>query len=299
MTVSKPKIRVCVPYPNQMPIHPKTLRGLDELCAAPDMDVECVKIMGANIAMARNAGAKGGNKSNPDAIMQSGFDFDNYLAVDADIGFGADDVRALLRHDLDIVSGAYLRRGSPDQIVAGQFDADGLLYDSCFMPASATGLQKVGWAGAGFLLIKRRVFEGTPYPWFIEDVTRYTADGVECVSHQGEDISFCRRAAAAGFGTYCDFDCRVEHLTEPQEDALISRVRQRQDALLRDCRETAALLERQHGAIVVLRELLDAAGGGVSPNQEQPRVHGAGGDVSPAQEQALTQALAAAMCGAN
>jgi len=295
---NKIKIRVCTPYPNQGQIHPKTRKSLDALSAAPDLNVECVKLEGANIAMSRNNGAKSGNKSHPDAIMHTGFDFDYYLAVDADVAFTVDDVRALLWRDVDIVSGAYLRRGSTDQIVAGQFDAQGILYNNSFMPAAAAGIQKVGWVGAGFLLIKRLVFETMPYPWFIEGVTPYEADGVKYHLHCGEDITFCRKAAEAGFDVYCDFDCRIEHLTEPPEDALTVWARQAQEKLTQDYRDMEILQQRQAGALQLVQQLLNREAGEVSPEQTQTGVQGGGG-VSPEQELALLQALAEAVTPAN
>lgn len=82
-------------------------------------------------------------------------------------------------------------------------------------------LAKVLATGAAFLLVHRKVFKhmqqphpvgfGTnangdpnPYPWFVEGTSR----GVQF----GEDIAFCMRANALGYGVYVHTGVKIGHL---------------------------------------------------------------------------------------
>jgi hypothetical protein len=254
--MEKIKIRVCVPYPHHGIIKAETKKALEALRASSGgLDVDIMEIRGGIIAHSRNAGVNGG-KSN--AVRQDGFDSDYYLSVDADIAFTTDHIWRLICHNKDIVGAAYVRRGDEHSIVAGACGVG----ENNFLPDTATGLQKVDWVGAGFTLINRHVFEATPFPWYQEKAIPYTdTDGVSRVWCVGEDIGFCLNAAEAGFEMYCDCDCRVEHLTSPQEDAL----RVRQDELRGELKKTEAsiqeqtlLAHRQYGAILLLDELIDS-----------------------------------------
>lgn len=55
----------------------------------------------------------------------------------------------------------------------------------------------VGVAGTGVILTHRRVFETTPYPWFVEDYGDMRGE-----YGQTEDIYFCRRVREAGFNIW-------------------------------------------------------------------------------------------------
>ena len=63
---------------------------------------------------------------------------------------------------------------------------------------------KVGGCGAGCLLIHRRVLQAIGGDWFSE----ITRDGRVF----GEDLSFCVRAAGAGFGVHADTGARAGHV---------------------------------------------------------------------------------------
>jgi len=70
------------------------------------------------------------------------------------------------------------------------------------MPEVAGKLAPVDWVGAGALLVRRPVLEKmAPGPWFWPDETG-----------DGEDITFCLKARAAGFRVYCDGRAQVGHL---------------------------------------------------------------------------------------
>jgi len=207
MTSVKPKIRICLPYPNHGMISPETRRSLDALKGG-EWDLDIRETQSSIIAYGRNAGVNGGGC---DLARQSGFGFDFYLSLDADIAFTPEHLRRLLSRDKDIVGGAYAYRVDPGKAVAGYYNGDGLAEPSTFIDIDAEGLRKVDWVGGGFTLIKREVFEKTEYPWYRDVAFRYIKDG-ERVALIGEDIGFCMGAASAGFDIYCDCDCRVEHV---------------------------------------------------------------------------------------
>ncbi|GAI93114.1 unnamed protein product, partial [marine sediment metagenome] len=57
----------------------------------------------------------------------------------------------------------------------------------------------VGEGGAGFLLVKREVFEKLPYPWF-------------SFEKGGEDLYFCDKARENGFEIWADMSVLLGHL---------------------------------------------------------------------------------------
>lgn len=154
------------------------------------------------------------------AFMERFTDCDRLLMVDSDIEFLPEDVVRLAEDDLPIISGVYHS-----------------VYDGVMLPVvydwglASNGKRHMGpvkrwpdvaldeeWeepicivagAGAGFLMVKREVFEtlgeihGPPQPWFAEDIR----DGC----HMGEDLCFNLRAADAGFVTHVDRRVQVAH----------------------------------------------------------------------------------------
>jgi GT2 family glycosyltransferase len=143
-------------------------------------------------------------------------DCDYLWFVDTDIIFKPGALDRLLEHDKDIVSGRY-------DLVMETSNWDWYTRVCAFKwadPAMLRGLvplkppdriqdpmlQKVGACGAGFILIKRRVFE--------EMVDGPIAEGNwwgEWNSEMGEDVSFCKRATEAGFDIWFDWDLKVLH----------------------------------------------------------------------------------------
>ena len=125
------------------------------------------------------------------------------LFIDSDMTFPQDMVQRLLAHDKDIVATNCARRRMPTGPTAQKTLPDGsreLIYT---MPDS-TGLEEVESIGMGVMLIKRKVFESLSEPWF-ETPWRTDKRG-----YIGEDVFFCRKAAAAGFKIYIDHDVSKE-----------------------------------------------------------------------------------------
>lgn len=75
------------------------------------------------------------------------------------------------------------------------------------------GVVQVGGTGAAFLLVHRDVFvaigekHSVAYPWFQETETS-TGDQIS------EDLTFCQRAAAAGFPLYVHTGARIGHIKD-------------------------------------------------------------------------------------
>jgi hypothetical protein len=207
------RVRVVVPYPNHGRIHPRalaSLRNFKTFGGFEGLDVSIVTARGSAIAYNRNIGIIG---DNPPRVKQA-FDFDYYLSADADIAFTTGDVLSLMERGADIVGGAYRSRADGEKLVAGYFDARGIIPPENFLSANiVSGLVRVDWIGAGFTLVRRRVLEAMEFPYYAESVIRYRdGDGAECGFWAGEDIGFCIGAAKAGFEIYCDCDTAVEHL---------------------------------------------------------------------------------------
>ena len=126
--------------------------------------------------------------------------------VDDDHCFHPDTLTRLLSHDVDIVSGLYVRRTSPFlPVIYDKETDDGDVEKYHFSPQD-TDLKPIVAAGAGCLLVKTKVLKalGSPYWRFSQ-----RPDG-EMV---GEDIDFCLRAKAKGFSVYCDMNAPIGHLT--------------------------------------------------------------------------------------
>jgi hypothetical protein len=132
------------------------------------------------------------------------------MFIDSDIEFEAEDVVSLLALDVDVAVGAYtLKRDGSELCVYkdGQMVGVGGLGD---------GVVDVDYAGTGFMLIKREVFEriadglpvietvsGRMRRWWSFDVV----DGVELP----EDYGFCKRVRDAGMRVVCDTGIKLRH----------------------------------------------------------------------------------------
>ena len=69
----------------------------------------------------------------------------------------------------------------------------------------------VDYAGFGWLLIQKGVFEdkNLPYPWFAPKMQVFESGAVQDMC--GEDVSFCLDAKEAGYEIWCDPRIRVGH----------------------------------------------------------------------------------------
>jgi hypothetical protein len=127
------------------------------------------------------------------------------LFIDSDMRFPKDALIRLLAHDVDVVGANYATRGFPPQFVAintrtvpeahkGDMRSNRLpTFDD------STGLERAHAIGGGLTLIKAKVFEHLPKPW-------YNTVSVDDGTVIGEDVWFCRLLEDAGIDVWVDHD---------------------------------------------------------------------------------------------
>lgn len=129
------------------------------------------------------------------------------LFWDADIDASYHHILKLLSMKTDIASANHLWRGMPGMrnSISGYVDETGNMrniesYDS-------TGIKEVDFAGTGFMLIKKSVFEEISYPWF----NAFYDEQYDPPRFRGEDFYFCMKAKKAGFKIMVDYSCKLTH----------------------------------------------------------------------------------------
>ena len=126
--------------------------------------------------------------------------------LDSDMTFPPDVIQRLWDTGKDVVSGLYFKRIPPHQPLCGPSrDGKWMQYLSQIDPAEP--LVKVGWCGAGCLLIRRNVLESIPPPWFSYHTETWAADTL------GEDVEFCELSTRHGFPPWVLTSLRLGHLT--------------------------------------------------------------------------------------
>lgn len=141
--------------------------------------------------------------------------------IDADVMWDADTFFKLIRHDEDFVAGAYPFKSFPYRYPVGKFLDE----------MTPEGLVSVSYAPTGFMRIRRKVFE-TLYPTQRRCKTRarffergpIEEDGPENTeyferrgssrTYDGGDVTFCRKAIAAGFKCMVDTTLTLSHIGE-------------------------------------------------------------------------------------
>lgn len=145
------------------------------------------------------------------------WDYDNGLLPDAFDLFMED----MEDPDVNIVSGLYYRKEPDMRSVAGLklhdhdfYVADQFMFLSGgLIDLTTHGGSRAGMLGTGCMMLRRRVFEEIPYPWF---KTAYkhspgyeTKDGRPLFGT--EDTEFCELAQEHGFHTHLDTRIRSGH----------------------------------------------------------------------------------------
>jgi hypothetical protein len=123
------------------------------------------------------------------------------LWVDSDMTFPYDGLERLLAHDKDVVGAFYNRRMHPYTTVGH------LLHPA---DVSKGGLHRADIMPHGFVLAKREVYEKLPPPWYSEGYDPVYANADDPDGSVGEDVSFSRKAVAAGIEIWCDADLTFE-----------------------------------------------------------------------------------------
>jgi|SRR5579859_3459114 len=119
------------------------------------------------------------------------------LFIDDDLIVPPNGLMRLLGHDVPIVGGLYYARTEPHLPVCYRH-----VVDNNWVPITefCAGLQEVDAMGAGFMLIKREVFERMSRPWF------------DFSDRMGEDMWFCEQARNLGYQILLDADIKCKHL---------------------------------------------------------------------------------------
>jgi hypothetical protein len=125
--------------------------------------------------------------------------YDYMLWIDSDVVFKVEDVLELLKCNVDIVSGLYLMQSGKAFAAVEHLDEEVFKKGGRFdflTPAQVAGrgVFEVGYAGFGFTMVKRGVFERLEYPWF-RPIFWEMGD---CFDFTGEDVGFCLQAQKAG-----------------------------------------------------------------------------------------------------
>lgn len=143
------------------------------------------------------------------------YDYTHILFLDADMKWPTDVLHRMLRHhDKGIVSGLYFLKGGVYSPVAMR---DGFIpegsktkqyhYDYGYKDTGAE-LRPEQVVGMGCTLIPMAVFDAIgPRPWF-----RY-ADDDDGWPRVSEDVTFCQKAADAGFSIWLDPTVKCHHVT--------------------------------------------------------------------------------------
>ena len=142
------------------------------------------------------------------APWQDKKDYDYIMWIDSDQVFEPNDFFKLLEHDKDIVSGLYLRKPQGDTLndIPIEFACFSAPSKGLFTNETNGELIEVFANGMGWMLVKKGVFEKTPFPWFGPIITG--------LDFNGEDAAFQMRAKDSGFNSYVDTSIIVGHEKE-------------------------------------------------------------------------------------
>ena len=174
---------------------------------------------------------QGRNRMATDALRDG---FAETLWVDADVAFHPDAVERLRGHGEPVVCGIYPKKGRRELACHVLPGTEKLRF------GRGGGLTEIQYAGAGFLLVRRRVYldvqarlpvpvanedSGEPMIPFFQPLIRPRGDGHWYLA---EDYAFCHRVREAGHRVLADTTIRLWHVGEYRygwEDAGIDRER--------------------------------------------------------------------------
>lgn len=113
-----------------------------------------------------------------------------------------DTLMRLLSHEKDIVGSLYSTKRPPFVPIVfkdtGQYEFDNYAWRD--LPPDGGLFGPVRATGTGGMLIRRKVFETIPAPWF--NAMEFT-----------DDLFFCEKARAHGFDIFVDLDAPIGHTT--------------------------------------------------------------------------------------
>lgn len=125
----------------------------------------------------------------------------------------------LEQFDAQIVSGLYYKKQPPHEpLIIQMTETKDLIgfafpFDNDKKPPPPDAMIKVGSVPAGFLLVKREVFEKIEKPWFVYGDKELSAKqgGALTAAAPGEDVYFSRKARRAGYNLWVNTQADLIH----------------------------------------------------------------------------------------
>jgi hypothetical protein len=145
--------------------------------------------------------------------FQGGVEYDAMMWIDSDIIFKPEDFFKILESPHDVTAGLYMMEDLTHLAAVKDWDTDMFMKNGTFKfirPDDLVGAAqyvKVGYAGMGWMLIRKGVVEDLKYPWFWSDLQKIG----DLVDMNSEDVAFCRALEAAGHPVHVDTQLRVGH----------------------------------------------------------------------------------------
>lgn len=164
----------------------------------------------SHVADAREMTLNGDNRNDlsESRPFKGSITYDKVLWIDSDIAFSPQDVVKAYESPYDIVTGAYLLASGEATLYRKLF-GPALVYDEVL---KMTEPEKIFGAGMGFMAVKSGVFESLSRPWFQSPTVTVDHEGKDYTFPiMGEDLSFCYRAAEAGFEVWFDPSIKLQH----------------------------------------------------------------------------------------
>jgi len=140
----------------------------------------------------------------------------HFILLDADMIYPPDIIKDLFKildlHGADLAGGLCYRGYEPYDPLIWNPENEHLLKP--FEDYNFGDIVRAGATGAACLLIKRKVFETLPNPWFRIQAEEKTVNGKITVIKRGEDTYFTRNATRAGFKLLINTSYDIGHLRE-------------------------------------------------------------------------------------
>jgi len=155
----------------------------------------------------RNLCLGGKPGSTPNQKPFNGASYDYIMWIDSDMVFKPEQFMTLL---------ARMNENKKYQILAGIYKLEHGSWSFRYLPGDEKKKLmekdkpfKVMFAGFGFMLMRRGVFEKLSYPWFFPSIEKGEGGALELM---GDDYSFCQRVKKeANIDTWIDPQVRVGH----------------------------------------------------------------------------------------
>ena len=216
--VNSKKILIAIPTAKNIEV--ATFKSIYDLKIPEGYKADFQYFYGYNIDQVRNLIA---------SWVVNGYDY--LFAVDYDVEFESDTLEKMLAHDVDLVSGLYIQRKHNQHVLElYRMNDRGGMSNVPLEDIDGQGLVSIDGCGFGCVLVKKRVFEGIGYPWF---VYHSALDHNNTVS---EDVDFCRKAREKGFKMYADTTIRCDH-----HGTNVYRVGHTTQTILKNFKPTATL----------------------------------------------------------